>query len=179
MVLGDPYDFSIILDVVDKWNQKDSYSFYNGILTFCIGGIAFPHEMVNATLGCEVPNLVDQFSQVPVNKKLFDMKKEKAFLEIYHNIYQEDIDIDNDYSYDMTPYCFGDNDCYVFAVSDGQRVRFLASVLEYRQEEGMHGLDNIEVAEAYISVDDMAELISKLKTQLQIFINENRRFDTK
>lgn len=135
--------------------------------------------MVNVTLGCEVPNLVDQFSQVPVNEKLFDMKKEEAFLEIYHNRYQEDIDIDNDYRYDMTPYCFGDNDCYVFAVSNGQRVRFLASVLiKYRQEEEMHELDNIEVAEAYINVDDMAELISKLKAQLQIFINENRRFDT-
>lgn len=78
----------------------------------------------------------------------------------------------------ITPYCFGDINCYVFAVSNGQRVRILASVLKYRQEESRHELDHIEIAEAYISIDDMAGLISRLKTQLQIFIMENRCFDT-
>lgn len=171
MVLGNPYVFSIVLDVVDKWNSKDSYSFYNGILAFCIGGEIFPRKMLCATLGSEVPNLVEQFSKIPVNEILFDMKKEEAFLKIYYITYPDDIDIDidNDYSYDITPYCFGDINSYVFAVSNGQQVRILASSLE-------HGLeDNIEITEAVISINDMDEVISKLRTQLsqQIFLNES------
>lgn len=169
MVLGNPYVFSIVLDVVDKWNSKDSYSFYNGILVFYIGGEIFPRKMISATLGSEVPNLVEQFSKIPVNEMLFDMKKEEAFLKIYYITYPENIDIDNDYSYDITPYCFGDINSYVFAVSNGKQVRILASSLE-------HGLeDNIEITEAFISINDMDEVISKLKTQLsqQIFLNES------
>lgn len=166
MVLGNPYDFSIDLDIVDKWNSKDSYSFYNGILVFYIGGEIFPRKMISATLGSEVPNLVEQFSKIPVDEMLFDMKKEEAFLK-YHITYPEDID--NDYSYDITPYCFGDINSYVFAVSNGQQVRILASSLEYGLE------DNIEITEAYISMNDMEEIISKLKAQLsqQIFLNES------
>lgn len=175
MVLGNPYDFAVILDVVDKWNSKKTYSFYNGILAFCIGGEIFPNKMVNATLGSEVPNLVDQFSQIPVNKKLFEMGKEEAFLKIHHITFPEDVDMDNDYSYDITPVCFGDINCYVFAVSNGQQVRILASGLEYSLEEGTHKMDNIEIAEAYIGVNEITEVISKLKIQLskQIFSNEN------
>ena len=164
MILGNPYDFAVILDVVDKWNKADSYSFYNGILAFYIDGEIFPNKMVNATLGSEVPNLVKQFSQVPVNEKLFDMSKEDAFLKIHQITFPEDIDVDNDYSYEITPNCFGDINCCVFAVSNGQQVRVLASGLEYSLEEGRHELDNIEIMEAIVSADDMAEVISKLKT---------------
>ena len=174
MILGNPYSFSIILDVVDNWNSKDAYSFYNGILIFCIDGKIFPRKLVNATLGSEVPNLVRQFSQIPINERLFDMKKEEAFPEMYRIIHPEDIDNDNDYSYDMTPYCFGDISCFVFAVSNGEQVRVLASGLKYNPEEGIHEMNNIEIAEAYISVGDMAEIVSGLNMQLsqQILLNE-------
>lgn len=169
MVLGNPYVFSIVLDVVDKWNSEDSYSFYNGILVFYIGGEIFPRKMISATLGSEVPNLVEQFSKIPVNEMLFDVKKEEAFLKIYYITHPEDVDIDNDYSYDITPYCFGDINSYVFAVSNGKQVRILASSLERGLE------DNIEIAEVFISMDDVDEVISKLKTLLsqQVFLNEN------
>lgn len=174
MILGNPYRFSIFLDVVENWNTKGSYSFYNGMLVFCIDGKVFPNRLVNATLGSEVPNLIRQFSQVSINPKFFDMKKREAFLEIYHITHSDDIDIDGDYSYDVTPYSFEDINCFVFAVSNGEQVRILASYLEYRPEEGIHEMANIEITEAYISVDDMAELISKLNTQLsqQVLLNE-------
>ena len=174
MILGNPYQFSIFLDVVENWNSKNAYSFYNGILAFCIEGKIFPHRLVNATLGSEVPNLIRQFSQVSINPKLFDMKKREAFLEIYRITHPDDIVIDNDYSYDVTPYSFGDINCLVFAVSNGEQIRILASCLEYNPEEGIHEMANIEIAEAYISVDDMAELVSKLNTQLsqQVLLNE-------
>ncbi len=172
MVLGNPYDFAVILDVVDTWNIADSYSFYNGILAFYIDGYIFPNKMVNATLGSEVPNLVKQFSQISINEKLFDMNKEEAFLKIHHITFPEDID--NDCRYEITPYCFGDINCCVFAVSNGQQVRVLASCLEYSLEEGRHKMDNVEIAEAFISVDEMEEIISKLEKQLsqQKLLNE-------
>lgn len=174
MILGNPYQFSITIDVVEKWNLKDAYSFYNGILIFGIDGKIFPHRLVNATLGSEVPNLIRQFSHIPINKKLFNMKKKEAFLEIYHITHPEDVDIDDDYSYDVTPYSFGDINCFVFAVSNGEQVRILASCLEYRIEEGIHEMANIEITEAYISVDEMAEFVSKLNMQLsqQVLLNE-------
>ena len=36
MIIGDPYKFSIMLDMVEEWNIDSS--FYNGILFFSIDG---------------------------------------------------------------------------------------------------------------------------------------------
>jgi hypothetical protein len=40
------------------------------------------------------------------------MQKNKAFAEIYNMTFPKDIDVDNDYRFDITPQSFADNDCY-------------------------------------------------------------------
>lgn len=168
MVLGDPYNFSIILEVVEEWNRDNT--FCNGVLIFCLNGEIFPqkHELVNATLRSEIPNLIRQFTQIAVNEKLFNMKKEDAFSEIYDITYPRDEELDNDYSYYLTPYCFEDVHCRIFAVSNGQQVRILASSnLKYIVEEGRHMINNIKIVEAYISTGDLAKYVK----QLEVFGN--------
>jgi hypothetical protein len=176
VILGNPYKFAILLEVVNDWNVKDKYSFYNGILEFYVNGNIFPYKMVNATLGSEVPNLIRQFSHISINKRVFDMKREKAFFEIYHIIYPDNEDIDNDSNYDITPYSFCDINCHVFAVSNGEQIRILAANLECRLDEETYQLNNIEIAETYISIDDVNDFVTKLNAQLSLQTQLNETY---
>lgn len=45
MLIGNPYQFSIFVDVIKEWNQ-DKTSYRNGVLLFCVDGQLFPKEVV-------------------------------------------------------------------------------------------------------------------------------------
>ncbi len=155
--------------------QETPIHFINGILAFFIDVKTFPRKLINATLGSEIPNLIRQFSQIPTNEKLFATKKKEAFLEIHHMTHPDNMDIDNDYSYNITPYSFEDANCFIYAVSYGKQVRIFASDLEYKIKEVIYEPDDTAITEAYISTDNIAEFISKLNTQLsqQILLNKS------
>ncbi|WP_407652306.1 Imm42 family immunity protein [Acetivibrio straminisolvens] len=100
----------IIVLKVNEWNNDGTFD--NGILIFCIDGNFFPKEIVTSTLSYEVPLLKKNLKKVTVNKELYSMQKNKAFAEIYNMTFPKDIDVDNDYRFDITPQSFADNDCY-------------------------------------------------------------------
>lgn len=129
MVIGNPYKFSIFTKTIKEWNMDES--FCNGILLFCVNGNIFPKKVVTATLKCEIPSLKDRLMNLTIDEELYNMPKDKAFAEIYNITFPENIDVYNDYRFDISPLSFSDCDCFVFAVSNGEKARIMAAKLNY------------------------------------------------
>lgn len=167
MIIGNPYVFAITVDTVNAWNDDESFN--NGLLFVDINGIRFPKNIISATLNTELYELVQKLENVKENKSIYKMKKEEAFIWIYRTTFPENYDIDNNYSYNLTPFVLEDNNCFVFMVGNGKEIRFLASELKYIVEESVHNLEGLEVVETYISVEKLQEMVKELKLyQLEI-----------
>ena len=145
MILGNPYKFSVFISTIKEWNIDNE--FCNGVLLFCIEGNIFPKKIVTATLKYELQLLKEKLRNLITNERLYNMQRDKAFAEIYNITFPEDISIDNDYRFDITPESFADENCYVFAVSNGKKVRIMATKLNYIVEESRHELSNVDISD--------------------------------
>ena len=161
MILGNPYKFSVFISTIKEWNIDNE--FCNGVLLFCIEGNIFPKKIVTATLKYEIQLLKEKVRNLIINERLYNMQRDKAFAEIYNITFPEDISIDNDYRFDITPESFADENCYVFAVSNGKEVRIMATKLNYIVEESRHELSNIDISETFIEIEDLNQIISQLE----------------
>lgn len=160
MILGDPYKFSIIISTIKEWNLDDT--FCNGVLLFCINGDFFPKYIVTSSLKGEVFYLKEKLINLSIDIELYKMQKNKAFVEIYNKVFPEDTNNDNDYRFDITPESCSDNNCYIFAVSNGKQARIMAAKLDYIIEESRHDLKDINVSETSIPITELEEIISEL-----------------
>ena len=161
MILGNPYKFSVFISTIKEWNIDNE--FCNGVLLFCIDGNIFPKKIVTVTLKCEIQLLKEKLRNLITNERLYNMQRDKAFAEIYNITFPEDISIDNDYRFDITPESFADENCYVFAVSNGKEVRIMATKLNYIVEESRHELSNVDISETFIEIEDLNQIISQLE----------------
>ena len=161
MILGNPYKFSVFISTIKEWNIDNE--FCNGVLLFCIEGNIFPKKIVTATLKYEIQLLKEKLRNLITNERLYNMQRDKAFAEIYNITFPEDISIDNDYRFDITPESFADENCYVFAVSNGKKVRIMATKLNYIGEESRHELSNVDISETFIEIEDLNQIISQLE----------------
>ena len=162
MILGNPAQFAVMFEIVNEWNIDSSFN--NGILIFYVDWKVYPqNEIINATLNFEIPNLKECMSNICEDKQLFELPKYEAFIKIYNLRFPEDWDVDEDYRFDISPVAFSDNNCLIFAVSNGSMVRVLAtSNLEYIKAESRYDLKNIEISEAYITIEEWNEILLKL-----------------
>lgn len=160
MILGNPYKFSIIISTINEWNIDGT--FCNGILLFCVDGNFYPKEVIAATLKCEVQLLKKKLKNLTIDEELFNMQKDEAFVKIYNITFPSDTDIDNDYRFDITPQLFSDNNCYVFAVSNGSQLRIMASRLNYILEDSIHDLESIQISETFIDIRELNKIVSEL-----------------
>ena len=94
MIIGDPYKFSLFIEVVDAWNIDET--FCNGVLLFSIDGNYFPKEITTTALKGELWFLKEKLLNPVVNEKIFAMETKQAFTEIYNISFPEDIDVYND-----------------------------------------------------------------------------------
>lgn len=161
MILGDPYKFAVINKTIKEWNIDKT--FCNGVLLFCVDGSIYPKEILTATLKSEINPLKESLKNIAINNELFNMRKEEAFSQIYNITFPIDSDLDNNYQFDITPLSFAEDNCYIFAVSNGVQVRVLASKLKYIKEKSRHNLKNININESYISAQEIYEIASALK----------------
>ena len=161
MILGNPYKFSVFISTIKEWNIDNE--FCNGVMLFCIEGNIFPKKIVTATLKYEIQLLKEKLRNLITNERLYNMQRDKAFAEIYNITFPEDISIDNDYRFDITPESFADENCYVFAVSNGKKVRIMATKLNYIVEESRHELSNVDISETFIEIEDLNQIISQLE----------------
>jgi len=161
MVIGNPYKFSIIANVIKEWNVEGTL-FHNGVLLFCIDGELFPKKVVATTLNSEIHPLKEILTNLTVNEELFNMEKGTAFIEMYNSTFPEwdkDNDVSNDYRYYISTQTLGNFHCCVFAVSDGEQIRIMAAKLDYVIEESRHDLNNMKISETIITNSELMEII--------------------
>lgn len=159
MILGDPYNFAIIIRAIKDWS--DDY-YKNGLLFFCVDGEIFPKEVINATLNSEIPTLKDNFSNIAVNKDLYEKEKKSAFAEMMGMTYPDNFENDNDYRFDISPLSFSDNHYYIFAVSDGNCVRIMAARIDYDCVKSEFDVGNAQISETFISLVDLQKMIAPI-----------------
>ena len=160
MLIGNPDKFSILFEVVKEWNIDERFK--NGVLFLSVNSNLFPKEIVTATLDREIKILKDALINITVNERLYNLPKDKAFIEIYKITFPEDFNLANDYSFNITPDSLLDNNCFIFALSNGKYIRILASQLQYIIEESCHELNNINICETFIDTYEINKMISNL-----------------
>lgn len=77
MVIGNPYKFSIMVDVVDEWNMDKTFN--NGLLFMGIDGKLIMPEISTSTLNCELFQLIDNLKNPQINENVFQMEKKLEF----------------------------------------------------------------------------------------------------
>ena len=162
MIIGDPFRFSVLVESVKEWGG------YNGVMIITVDGFMFPdRELLNISLDCMVPELVNNLKRIPVNKAVFNIKDKKcAFAAIYDLVHPE-VGDSEDWRYIITPQEIWDKDYYIFAMSDGKDVRILASRLKYINKTSRHRLENITVREAFVSDSELREITAALEDWVQ------------
>lgn len=160
MIIGNPYVFSIIIDIADEWNIDKSFN--NGLLFMGINGVLIPDKILNATLNVEIPALIKKLENPVKNVEIFSMEKNDAFIFIYKKAFPDGSD-EADCSYDISLWEFLDNDYFVFIVSNVEQVRILAGGLKYIIEESSYNLEGIDVVDTYISSEELEKIVEKLK----------------
>ncbi len=175
MLIGDPFKFAVLISAVNEWSDCGDIS--GGVMIIIVDGFMFPaNEVLNICLDCEIPEFIDNLKKIPINKEVFNLKnKESAFVGIYNRayhslLYEEDC-FDNDWHYKIAPMEFLDKGLIVFAVSDGENVRILASQLKYIKKKSCHKLENIAVKEAFATCADIDIIITKLREWLNNYYN--------
>ena len=133
MIIGNPYCFAVVFEVVECWNVDRT--FQNGILFLAVNGEIFPEEIQSATLSFEVSKLTDSLKNIPVDEKIFSMPVKKAYSEIYNK---------------------------VFPVSNGEKIRILAGKPDYCKEESVHISEGAEITETFVDISEMNDIITKL-----------------
>lgn len=172
MLIGDPSNFAIITESVNAWNETKD--FCEGVLLYCVDGEIFPKgELISATLGHDLHCLKNNFSNPTINEELYKMDKDAAFLEIYYITYPSDWSKNNNYCYDISPDSFIDRGCFVFAVSDGKKVRILSAHSEcYNKEESEFVFANSIVKESYVDVDDFKQVSKAFDVFMEAYEND-------
>lgn len=160
MILGNPYNFAILIEPIASWNIDDT--FCNGLLFLFVNGDVFPKKIETATLRYEIELLKRNLSNLSVNRQIYNLPLQQAFAEIYNITFPENIDVDNDYRFDISPTSLADNNYFLFAVCDGVNIRILASKLDYEMKHSRHKLHDIHIDEVIISVNELEEIISGL-----------------
>ncbi len=173
MIIGNPYKFSIFAKIIKEWNSDES-SFRNGVLLFCIDGELFPKQILTATLNCEIPQLKEKLMNLAINAELFEMEKEKAFIQMYNATFPKwdskwnnEGDICNDYRYFLSPIILSDFGCHVYAVSNSKQIRIMAARLNYILEESTHDLNDLKISETFITYDELKNIILELSIPVQ------------
>jgi hypothetical protein len=161
MLIGDPYMFAIILKRVEEWNYDEEFD--NGILIICVDGVLFPNEIINVSLNSELQPLINALSNIANDKYLYSMPKKEAFFEMYNLTYPDDLSIENDYRFDLTPTTLSDNDYFIFAVRNNENIRIIATKAPYNKEKSRHEFNNLNICEVYITLYELNYIISKIQ----------------
>ncbi len=180
MLLGNPFKVSVIVKSVKEWNDYGNHyePLNGGIMIITVDGFIFPcNEVLNVSLNFAIPELINNLKEIPTNEDIFNLEdKKSAFKEIYNLVYynhchDENDGIEEDWRYKVSPTEFLDHDFLIFAVSNGTKVRFLASKVEYIRNHSLHNLDDIVVREAFVTYAEINCIINGLDDWLKYYLS--------
>lgn len=182
MIIGDPYRFAFIIDLVPDWNPIESKGFVQGVFFMSIDGILYPKKITTTTLSSDLWYMFgphgprNAFLTLPFNADIFNLEKKLAFTELYKITYPCILHDDNgdmysentacsDYTYLGATLEITDNGSYVFVVRNGERIRILgAEVVKKRKHGEFSYFVSNQVRECFISSVELRKLVKKLKS---------------
>ena len=163
MIIGNPYQLSFFVEVIEEWNQKgDIPSFRNGVFLLCLNGELFPKQVNTATLNVDIPDLKNSLLNIPIDEEVFSMEKQAAFIKMYNLTFPHEGGCDFSCQFYISPPALYDYECYAFAVKNKSHVRIMAAKLNYIIEESDSDFNNIDVTETIITHAELNEFISEL-----------------
>jgi len=183
MILGNPVKFAILLDEASMWTSEGD-TWRNGLLFLCVDGEIFPKKIYVATINTDGDFLIDMLKDIPVDMRIFNAEKERAFTEMYNLTFANGYDYT--YKYFIAPPVLSDYHYYVFAVSNGSEIRIMATckkctnddiilvrednITSLEEEEinpfYMDNFSDVEISETFITVDELNKIILELKLVL-------------
>lgn len=181
MIIGDPYEFAFLVDLVPYWNKK--YNTKNGIFFFCVKGQLFPKEIDTAVLDTDIYYFFEyrpsSLVTLPVNVCLFNMDKIAAFKQMHNISYPGILDLSDvkknkviHGSYKCSTPTMEDNHYYFYAVNNGSKVRILGAEIIRKniKNEVVYDISD-EVFELILPMEYIIDVVSKLK----VFYDNNIR----
>ncbi|MBR3919598.1 MAG: hypothetical protein IKJ59_12835 [Clostridia bacterium] len=170
MIIGDPYVFSVIFDRVKQWNSTQSDN--NGFFALSVYGELFPKCIINAVVDTSLLEVWKSLNNIPVDDELFSMCKEKALNRLCDLVYPSDWGIDNDYRYELAPTALTDKNCYVFVVSNNDKIRIIAAELDYDIEESTLITEGADIQEVFIDKNELNQISDEIKSAIDGFKKE-------
>lgn len=135
MIIGDPYKFAFIIDIVDKWS--DSH-FLNGIFYYSINGRIIPEiseYLLNTTLNSDVYILTNddllKFSEPIHNPELFNLELSEVLERLYSSLRTDDLE---GCYYKYSTMTMEDHGYYVFCIRSHEKIRFIAGKNELKSD---------------------------------------------
>jgi hypothetical protein len=182
MVIGDPYKFAFIIDLVPDWNSIESKEFVQGVFFMSIDGVLYPKKIITTTLSSDLWYMFgphgphNAFLTLPANTDIFNLEKELAFIELYKITYPCVLHDDNrdslsesmarnNYTYLGATTEITDNWSYVFVVRSNEKIRILgAEIVKKRKHGEISYFVSNQVKECFISSIELRKLVRKLKS---------------
>ena len=164
MIIGDPYKFAVIFDIVNDWNLTLDDN--NGSFSLCVDGKLFPKRIINAVIKTSLRDVLDTLKNIPEDEALFSVNTESAFETLYNRVFPSDYETDNDYRYLLSPYALTDEGCFLFAVKNNGRIYIMGSELEYDIDNSRHIFHSIFVSQIELTEEYVSDLICRLEKLL-------------
>ena len=142
------------------WNDDDTFS--NGILFFCVNSEIYSNVIISTTLKSEIPRLKGKLENIAVNQVIYNLPKSAAYTEMYNITFPNDFYTNNNYMFIISTQSQIDNDCLVFAVSDGNNTMILAAELNYCKELSIHKLTNARITETCVNNLQIKDIVRRL-----------------
>ena len=193
MIIGDPNNFAVFIDLVTDWNDENSF-WREGMIDFIFQCEFLSNKIKNFTINEFLTNWEDRFLIEPHdNKELFYMDKYQAYKYMLNTfnplILNDDADWDSEYIETPHKYVFLSGyfkGAWIAIVSYQDKVRILAAIIhdltQHCDEKGeVRGewirRENIIIREAFLNKKDydlISEMSAKyLKKILPKNVNDN------
>ncbi len=152
MVIGDPYKFGIMIDIVDYWSDAD---FKNGILNYLINGKFYPEFIYTNCLSSDLYYLLSKNytidNSIKNDSPLFDLEK----INLIEALYNEE---DNN-RFKISTVTMEDYGYYLYFVPKLNNVRVIGSNIILNSEEYSYS-DMIDII---IPKEDFCKVIKRFK----------------
>lgn len=174
MIIGDPYKFAVMFDVVKEWCAGSTED--NGHFAFCVDGKMLPGRIINSVTDVALAKVYDKLKNAPEDAGLFDMDADEAFERIYDLVYPSlESNRDNDYRFELAPVEVIDEGYNIFLVRKGSEIRVLGARQDYDREQSRCIFEGIEIAEAVIDEEQREEMLSRIEEYLETHCEQYRR----
>lgn len=116
MIVGNPHEFAIYFDVVDEWSSE---TFKNGVFSYIIGGVFFPDNPINATIGTEflfIKEFSDRIMMTKESSTILKMTTCELSNYLHHDTFEKHNGFNSNSKYLISTQSMIDRNCFIYVV---------------------------------------------------------------